>query len=263
MTTPAAAPRMSVGDAARHAALVCAATATGTIGIPVLVSLANGTGWPGAGPSALLWLLSTVALQGILQFALTVRRPIIRWTQFAWRGALAPVAAIVITTSAQTPLFHLASVLYAVMSFAVIGGPVWTALFAVWLRPKHHRPVPRDVGRADAHRLGYWLLAVGAAVSIGVVAITALIDTRGGADEQCTVWGPHPDAPDAVLDESRMVTGSFSVWPVGRQCAWEGAAGTAVANSGAWGTTGLVGAGALTAIIGAAITMTTSPHRRR
>ncbi|QYF72977.1 hypothetical protein [Cryobacterium sp. PAMC25264] len=58
-----------------------------------------------------------------------------------------------------------------------------------------------------------------------------------GADHGCLVDGPFSPLAD-VSERSDIVTGSFSIWPLGRACAWERADGTGtdVARPG-WGTT--------------------------
>ena len=232
------------------------------------------------------WPLWALLISGIALFALTVRRMLSTSWDFAWRGAIASYLGVAVAASGYLFVVEVLGgrpwsaggfllVLSSLFGFTIIGGPALAGLLAALLRPKRlasgrrDRPEPE---RTDARRrLGYILFLTGVVVCLGLVASSALVSSRGGLEYNCLVSGPVPTEPPlAVVSEAPgIVEGSFTLWPIGRQCEWDRADGdgTVTVTSGAWGTTAFAAGGALLALVGTGVILAsarrTSAHRER
>src|SRR5690554_842110 len=261
---------VTLAEAARLSALFAASSGVLTFAATLAITAGDHGNLSARGPQLLDvllgWPVWAVLASGLALFTLTVQRHLFTSWDFAWRGALACYIGIAAATSGTVLVLSLGPtpgygggfiwVIASLIGFTVVGGPLLAGLLAALLRPKRLRPDRTDSERRVARRrLGYGMLFAGAAVSVGLVASSALVASHGGHDYKCMVEGPVPTEPPlAVVSEaSGIVEGSFTLWPIGRQCEWDRADGngTVTANSGAWGTTAFAGGGALLALAGA------------
>jgi H+/Cl- antiporter ClcA len=89
-------------------------------------------------------------------------------------------------------------------------------------------------------RRGTILLITGVLCALIVFTLVYLGATYQGLDYKC--WTAGPRSPLAEISEDpAVVTGSFSYWPIGRECEWRraGGDGTVVVPSD-WAGTGAV-----------------------
>jgi hypothetical protein len=265
---------VTVVEAARLSVLFAASVGVVTFAAILAITVGDhgGSGMPALHllNVFLSWPLWAVLISGVALFALTARRYLFTRWDFAWRGALSCYIGIA-TATCGTLVIGIAGsnlgygggfiwVVVSLIGFTIIGGPVLAGLLAALLRPRRLREDRTAVERTDARRrLGHVVLFAGAALCLGLVGSSALVSAHGGLEYKCLVEGPRPTEPPlAVVSEaSGIVEGSFTLWPVGRQCEWDRAdgLGTVTANSGAWGTTAFAGGGALLAIAGAGMVL--------
>jgi hypothetical protein len=272
--------QVTIAEAARLSALFAASMAIVAFAATLAIAVGDYGGLEFRGPLLLNMFLSwpvwAVLVSGSALFGLTVRRHLFTAWDFAWRGVLSAYLGIAIATCGALLVGILGPnpgygggfiwVLVTLIGFTVFSGPLLAGLMAALLRPRRLRGNRGDRDRTDSRRrLGYVLLISGAAVCLGLIASSALASSRGGMEYNCMVAGPVPTEPPlAVVSEAPgIVEGSFSVWPLGRQCEWNRAdgRGTVVADSGAWGSTALAAGAGLLSLIGAGLVLASSPYR--
>lgn len=272
--------QVTIAEAARLSALFAASMAIVAFAATLAITVGDhgDLGMRGALllNTFLSWPIWAVLISGVALFGLSARRHIFTAWDFAWRGALS--CYIGIATASVGALFILSFgpnpgygggffwVVASLIGFTIVGGSVLAGLLASLLRPRRLRVRRTGQDRTDTRRrLGYVLLFAGAAVCLSLVASSAMVSSRGGMEYNCMVSGPVPTEPPlAVVSEaSGIVEGSFSVWPLGRQCEWDRAdgRGTVVANSGAWGSTAFAAGAGLLSLIGAGLVLASSPYR--
>jgi hypothetical protein len=263
--------------AVRYSVLVIGAIAAAFAVASGIVRL--GTGVPAADAALMLiqrpLITGTVVICGALTlFLLTVSAtPTTRWG-FAWRGAAAASVSVVVApllillTTEWIPAQPGAAggfflVISAVVAFALTGGPLWAGLIAILLR--RTLAGPRDTGqdaaelptlasRGERRRLGLGLCAAGAFVALGITFLVYVPAMYQGADYKCLVEGPNSPLAE-ISERPGLVTGSFSLWPLGRDCTWQRAdgMGTVTVDSGNWVATGFAASAALLALVGAGL----------
>lgn len=275
--------------AARFSALVIAAI-TGVFLLAMLIVLLG----VGASPiDAALALsqapgitLTAFACGALTLFLLTVSAPpTTRWG-FAWRGAVAASVSVVVAplalllTAEWIPGRPGAAggfflVFSAIISYVLVGGPVWAGLITVLLRrslgdpnrnalapsapgadlsARDARPVKSTRPPGDRRRLGLLICATGAFVALGITFLSYVPAMYKGADYKCLVEGPSSPLAE-ISERPGLVTGSFSLWPLGRECTWRRADGTGTVsvNSGNWAATGFAASAALLSLAGAGL----------
>jgi hypothetical protein len=272
--------QVTIAEAARLSALFAASVGTVTFSASLAITVGDygdlGLRGPRLLNTFLSWPIWAVLISGVALFCLSARRHIFTAWDFAWRGALscyigiatASCGALLILSFGPNPGYGggFIWVVASLIGFTIVGGPVLAGLLASLLRPGRLRVKRTGWDRTDARRrLGCVLLFAGAAVCLSLVASSAMGSSRGGMEYNCLVSGPVPTEPPlAVVSEAPgIVEGSFSVWPLGRQCEWDRAdgRGTVVANSGAWGSTAFAAGSGLLSLIGAGLMLASSPYR--
>jgi hypothetical protein len=194
-----------------------------------------------------------------------------RWN-LAWRGALGACVGVavapltVLLTAEWIPGTPGAAggffvVFSALASFVLVGGPMWAGLLAILLRRSlgtaNEDSAPQSVQRlkatspADRRRLGVVLCATGIFVALGITVLSYIPAVYKGADYKCLVEGPRSPLAE-ISERPGIVTGGFSLWPLGRECTWRRAdgAGTVGADSGNWVATGFAASALVLALVG-------------
>ncbi|GAA3878059.1 hypothetical protein GCM10022381_20610 [Leifsonia kafniensis] len=270
-----AAARSRVVPAARFSVLVIGAIAVAFTVASAIVIMGTGVSAADAALMIVQYPLvtATALVGGMLTLFLLIvtATPTTRW-DLAWRGAVAAcvsvaVAPLVVLLTAEwipgTPGaaggFFL--VVSALVSFVLVGGPIWAGLVAILLRrslgPVGQDSTPRGAQRlqwaspADRRRLGVVLCATGVFVALGITFLSYVPAMYKGADYKCMVEGPRSPLAE-ISERPGIVTGSFSLWPLGRECTWLRAdgAGTVAVDSGNWVATGFAASALVLALVG-------------
>lgn len=141
------------------------------------------------------------------------------------------------------------------VAFTLLGGPVWVGTLAVLLRRAAGQLQPPPVSAvARQRRLGASLLVAGALAALMTVLTAYVAAAYGGMDYKCLVEGPRSPLAE-VSERSDIVSGRFSLWPLGRACEWARADGNGwvTATPDNWaGTVGVLVASAV-ALLGAGL----------
>ena len=252
--------RMRPAAAARFAVTVMLASvgvAAGAIGILALRrGAALGEAWAevaGAYPGQAA--VAVVIGAGTLTLLLVFSPPTGRWG-LGWRSALAGYAGLIIAALSLLLVAEwipgqpgaaggAAVIVAAILGFTLAGGPLWIGLIAVLLGRTTLLPAGIGKQRLSASqraRFGTGLIVAGLGAAALVTAGAYLVAMHGGLDYACSVEGPFSPLAE-VSERAGVVSGGFSLWPLGRSCTWPaaGGSGTVLASSG-WGNTVFVAA---------------------
>ena len=271
---------MRLAPAARFAVTVMLASVGVVVGTIGIIALSRGAspgeawtmalgGYPVQAAGAVAVLAGTATLTLLLVFS----PPAGRWG-LGVRSALAGYAGVI---SAALSLLLVAEwipgepgaaggaslLAAAILGFTVAGGPLWIGLIAVLLGRTALLPPGTGTQRLSASertRFGTVLIVAGLGAAALVTAGAYLVAVHGGLDYACAVEGPF--SPLAELSErADIVSGSFSWWPLGRNCTWAAASGTGtvLATSG-WGHTVFLAVSLGVAAVGIGLRATGARH---
>ena len=272
--------RMRLAPAARFAVTVMLASVGVVVGTIGIIALSRGAspgeawtlalgGYPVQAAGAVAVVAGTVTLTLLLVFS----PPAGRWG-LGVRSALAGYAGVI---SAALTLLLVAEwipgepgaaggaslLAAAILGFTVAGGPLWIGLIAVLLGRTALLPPGTGTQRLSASertRFGTVLIVAGLGAAALVTAGAYLVAVHGGLDYACAVEGPF--SPLAEMSErADGVSGSFSWWPLGRNCTWAAASGTGtvLATSG-WGHTVFLAVSLGVAAVGIGLRTTGARH---
>lgn len=187
---------------------------------------------------------------GTLTLLLMLSPPAGRWG-LGWRGAVAGYAGLIAGALSLLLVAEWipgepgaagggAAVVAAILAFTLAGGPLWIGLIAVLLG--RTALLPSGIGKqplsaSQRSRFGTVLIMAGLGAAALVFVGAYVVASHGGLDYACYVEGPFSPLAE-VSERPDVVSGSFSWWPLGRNCTWAAAdgAGTVLAVSG-WGNT--------------------------
>ena len=271
---------MRLAPAARFAVTVMLASVGVVVGTIGIIALSRGAspgeawtlalgGYPVQAAGAVAVVAGTVTLTLLLVFS----PPAGRWG-LGVRSALAGYAGVI---SAALSLLLVAEwipgrpgaaggaslLAAAILGFTVAGGPLWIGLIAVLLGRTALLPPGTGTQRLSASertRFGTVLIVAGLGAAVLVTAGAYLVAVHGGLDYACAVEGPF--SPLAEMSErADGVSGSFSWWPLGRNCTWAAASGTGtvLATSG-WGHTVFLAVSLGVAAVGIGLRTTGARH---
>lgn len=271
---------MRLAPAARFAVTVMLASVGVVVGTIGIIALSRGAspgeawtlalgGYPVQAAGAVAVVAGTVTLTLLLVFS----PPAGRWG-LGVRSALAGYAGVI---SAALTLLLVAEwipgepgaaggaslLAAAILGFTVAGGPLWIGLIAVLLGRTALLPPGTGTQRLSASertRFGTVLIVAGLGAAALVTAGAYLVAVHGGLDYACAVEGPF--SPLAEMSErADGVSGSFSWWPLGRNCTWAAASGTGtvLATSG-WGHTVFLAVSLGVAAVGIGLRTTGARH---
>ena len=270
--------RMHLGHAARFAVTVMLVAAIVAIVATLILMFSRGAtvgqarGLIVSGLS-LLAAVAVLAGTATLTVLLVFSPPAGRWG-LGVRSALAGYAGVI---SAALSLLLVAewipgepgaaggaSVLAAaILGFTLAGGPLWIGLIAVLLSRTALLPpgtVTQRLSASERTRFGTVLIVAGLGAAVVVTAGAYLVAVHGGLDYACAVEGPF--SPLAEMSErADIVSGSFSWWPLGRNCTWAAASGTGtVLATSDWGHTVFLAVSLGVAAVGIGLRTTGARH---